>query len=565
MIDSFPATREQIIARHPLLEYCKALGWELKKRGRNWECLCPLHDDKNPSFKISETHNVWKCFGCDTGGSVIDLHAKLNNCSIGDAMRDLWPEETTDSWLKKERPREAPPAPVPAPNGNGNGAHEVAAYHYHDATGRVVFDVVRFDPKDFRQCRICEGKRVWSMEGVERIPYHLPELLAHPTSVWVVEGEKDAEILHTIGQIATCNPGGAGKWLPAFSQYLTGQCVYICPDRDEPGMRHGKQVLKSLEGICQWAKWIELPPEHQGKPIKDVADLRMACRNIEEFIDVLHGLQQRARLIEKGIECDSFTGLEMESDYIGENTRFNEVSLRLQNWMPSINVRSLGPGDVLGIIAGTGQLKTAVAQNILAANPNLPALFFQLELSSAAMFERMASIATGIDASEIQRIYQSGGRVDWQTSGKFKNLLVHTANVNMRRMDEEIARASAKLGRLPKVFVIDYVQLVSGTGSRYERVSEACEQTKRLAKKWNVIAILVSQISRKPEDADDEVKLHDAKESGSFENSCGVVLGIWKTSPQEMSCKVLKNTKGRAGKIVKMQLRENTFIIEPAV
>jgi hypothetical protein len=47
--DPFPATREQIIARHPLLEYCKALGWELKKRGRNWECLCPLHDDKNPS------------------------------------------------------------------------------------------------------------------------------------------------------------------------------------------------------------------------------------------------------------------------------------------------------------------------------------------------------------------------------------------------------------------------------------------------------------------------------------------------------------------------------------
>ena len=138
--DSFPATREQIIACHPLLEYCKALGWELKKRGRNWECLCPLHDDKNPSFKISEQHNVWKCFGCDTGGSVIDLHAKLNGMTIGEAMRDLWPEETTDSWLKKERPREVPPAPAPAPS--GNGAHEVAAYHYHDATWRAVLQIM---------------------------------------------------------------------------------------------------------------------------------------------------------------------------------------------------------------------------------------------------------------------------------------------------------------------------------------------------------------------------------------------------------------------------------------
>jgi hypothetical protein len=42
-----------------------------------------------------------------------------------------------------------------------------------------------------------------------------------------------------------------------------------------------------------------------------------------------------------------------------------------------------------------------------------------------------------------------------------------------------------------------------------------------------------------------EVGLYDGKESGSLENSCGVLLGIWKTSQIEMNCKVLKNTKGQ--------------------
>ena len=86
------------------------------------------------------------------------------------------------------------------------------------------------------------------MEGVERLPYRLPELLGHPASVWIVEGEKDVETLRSIRQTATCNPGGAGKWLPAFSQYLRGKCVYLAPDNDETGQKHMRSVLESLGG-----------------------------------------------------------------------------------------------------------------------------------------------------------------------------------------------------------------------------------------------------------------------------------------------------------------------------
>jgi replicative DNA helicase len=218
-------------------------------------------------------------------------------------------------------------------------------------------------------------------------------------------------------------------------------------------------------------------------------------------------------------------------------------------------------------MAHAGQCKTAAVQNILACNASLPGIFFELELSGPQMFERAAAISTGYDAWRISQIYDEGNHVDSKTPAKFANLLTCTASLSMKDIDAATARASAKLGCLPRVFVIDYAQLVRGYGTRYDRMSETCEEAKRLAKKWNAIGIIVSQVGRaagrSAENGDDsEVGLYDAKEGGSFENSCGLVLGVWKTSPTEMVCHVLKNTRGYAGKEAPMQLRGNTYIIE---
>jgi CHC2-type zinc finger protein/DnaB helicase-like protein len=568
--------REEIIVANPLLEYCQAQGLQLKKDGPRWKCLCPLHQEKTPSFTITPEKNLFKCFGCGEGGSVIDLHSKLRGISIGEAMRDLSPGRGVRSRSGNGSVPPSAKSKQPAreekesEQSEKEPLREVIAYDYHDATGKVVYQVVRYEPKTFKQCQIVDGKRVWNMEGVERLPYRLPELLGDPLSVWIVEGERDVETLRSVGQTATCNPAGVKKWLPAFSQYLRGKCVYIAADNDLPGQEHGREVLKSLEGIVEWVKWIELPKEHNGLPVKDVTDLRSHCPNREEFLSLLAYLQGKARLIDKGVDMEAYTMVELEQQYIAEIARFDEVSLSLANWLPAFNIRPLIPGDVLGIIAGTGQLKSAAAQNILACNPKMPALFFQLEISGPLMFERGAAIATEIDTWQIHRRYREGETVNWRKGGKMANLLVSIRSLNMKQLDEAISRSSAKLGSVPRVVVIDYVQLIKGEGTRYERVSEACEEAKRLAKKWNTIAILLSQIARKyrseanTEEEIREVSLCDAKESGSFEDSCSVVLGMWKTSTTEMKCRVLKNTKGLAGNTVAMKIRDGTFIIEPA-
>src|SRR5262245_7320476 len=89
---------------------------------------------------------------------------------------------------------------------NPNGQPQIAAtYDYRDEAGQLLYQVVRFDPKDFRQ-RQPDGKGwKWSLEAVRRrVLYRLPELLAAPPQkiVFVVEGERDADALLAIGAVA---------------------------------------------------------------------------------------------------------------------------------------------------------------------------------------------------------------------------------------------------------------------------------------------------------------------------------------------------------------------------
>ena len=82
-------TREEIITANPLVEYCEKIGLEMRREGHEWVCLCPLHDDRTPSFKINAEKQVFHCFGCGAGGSVIDLHMGMRGLSNGEAMREL--------------------------------------------------------------------------------------------------------------------------------------------------------------------------------------------------------------------------------------------------------------------------------------------------------------------------------------------------------------------------------------------------------------------------------------------------------------------------------------------
>jgi hypothetical protein len=235
-------------------------GREKFARG-TWTVPCPAHDDHDPSLDISE----------GTDGRVLMI------CRAGcsqEAVLIAAALDWTDLFSDESR----------------NGHREPFAgritdvYGYTDEQGTLLYQVVRMLPKAFRQRRPdSHGGFVWNMQGIARVPYHLPELIAGvEAGRWIIvcEGEADCDRLIREGFVATCNAGGAGKWLAAWSPIFKGAKVAVLVDNDEPGRQHGELVAASLVEAVEVVKVIELSglAEHG-----DVSDWLAAGGTVEEL------------------------------------------------------------------------------------------------------------------------------------------------------------------------------------------------------------------------------------------------------------------------------------------
>jgi hypothetical protein len=198
----------------------EARGCRTRDR-KTW--TCPAHDDTRASLSVTEGADGRVLLKCHAGCSIEQILAVL-----GKTTADLFP-------TKRE-------------------ARIVATYDYTDETGALLYQVVRFDPKDFRQRRP-DGKGGWSWKlgDTRRVPYRLRELRAAidaGDAVYIVEGEKDADAIHLAGCVATCNSGGAGKWTDAHAEALRGATdVRIVSDTDAPGRKHAEAVRASIARV----------------------------------------------------------------------------------------------------------------------------------------------------------------------------------------------------------------------------------------------------------------------------------------------------------------------------
>ena len=170
-------------------------------------------------------------------------------------------------------------------------ARVTQTYPYHDASGALVYEVVRMEPKSFRQRHKVNGEWVWNMKGVRRVLFNSPLLKDKPDwPVLVVEGEKDCLRVVASGLPVvpvTCS-GGAGKWRDEYSARLTGRRVAILPDNDEKGQQHARDVVGSL---IMWGvesvRVVYLPVKHGG----DVSDY-LAEHGPDELIAELKSAQE---------------------------------------------------------------------------------------------------------------------------------------------------------------------------------------------------------------------------------------------------------------------------------
>jgi 5S rRNA maturation endonuclease (ribonuclease M5) len=213
----------------------------VRKNSNGWQAKCPAHEDKKASLSIAVKDEK----------ILLHDHAGCTTEAILEA-RGLKPKDLfLESKTKEQKPA------------------IVATYDYTDEAGKLLFQTVRFEPKDFRQRRPDgKDKWIWNLSNVRLVPYRLPAIMKEP-SIFIVEGEKDADNLWKIGIPATCNPMGAGKWHAEWSKFFEGKEVFILPDLDEPGRKHAVDVGKKLYGHALRIKIIELP---KNAHVKDVSD-----------------------------------------------------------------------------------------------------------------------------------------------------------------------------------------------------------------------------------------------------------------------------------------------------
>lgn len=525
-----------------VIEVCQDRGLKFKKQGGEFYSACPFHGDgKRPNFRVNVEKNSWFCDVCNEGGGAVEFIAKLEHRDKKEVFRELVSKEA--------------PAPM------GPAGEIVATYDYTDRLGNLVYQVCRMSPKSFRQRRPDgKGGWIWNMEGIERVLYRLRDIQKPQNKhVWIVEGEKDVETIRGLGMAATCNVGGAGKWCDAYSRELKDKEVLLCGDNDDAGRKHVEKVLESIEGHASSVRRIEIPA-----PFKDVSDYAASFNDKQKLIAALMDMIDGAQVMLRGGTLPIKNMAELEREYIQEVKNSKTALVRLSDWLPSLRcVRPLIRGELVSIVGDTGTAKTYVLQHI-AMLCRVPTLLFELELPDALTFERFAGIANRKSGYDVYETYSASGAMDYSTVSH-----VYTctkAGLAPADLEGIINRAELKMANRPTLVLVDYVQLMGGGvgKSRYERVSAVAEQLKTVAKNTGTVVIMASQVGRDRQSV--EVHLHDAKDSGSIENSSGVVIGIWRDDNEAdtLNIRVLKNTKGRPSDVIKCHIDTSCMRITEA-
>jgi RecA-family ATPase len=194
-------------------------------------------------------------------------------------------------------PRQGGSKSKPKP-GNGTGKrlppwkNVSVVYPYNDAGGDLVLQVVRTldgNPRFVQRAPdgfldTGEPKWKWSVKHIpnhDKLLYRLPGLRASgDATVWITEGEKDADRLHDELLIATTGIGGAGKWRAEYADEFRGKHCVVLQDNDQAGRDHVATVARSLHGVAASVKVLLLP----GLPEKgDVSDWLDADGTVEEL------------------------------------------------------------------------------------------------------------------------------------------------------------------------------------------------------------------------------------------------------------------------------------------
>lgn len=202
------------------------------------------------------------------------------------------------------------------------------------------------------------------------------------------------------------------------------------------------------------------------------------------------------------------------------------------------NTAGMQPADLILVAARPSMGKTALVLNIaqyVAFKSDLPLAVFSLEMSREQLVNRLFSLESRVDSQHIR----TGNLSDreWEDLidgagivGRSKLIIDDTPGISVPELRSKCRKF--KLEHDIQMVIIDYLQLMSGSGrtdSRQQEVSEISRALKALARELSVPVIALSQLSRAVEQRPDHrPMLSDLRESGAIEQDADVVMFIYR-------------------------------------
>ena len=198
----------------------------------------------------------------------------------------------------------------------------------------------------------------------------------------------------------------------------------------------------------------------------------------------------------------------------------------------------LQPSDLVLIAARPSMGKTAfvlnIAQNI-AFHENLCCAIFSLEMSKEQLVNRLFSLESRVEAQQLRTGNLSEN--EWEALAEGADIIANskliiddTPGISISELRSKCRKY--KLEHDLKIIIIDYLQLMTGSGkseSRQQEISEISRSLKALARELSVPVVALSQLSRAVEQRPDHrPMMSDLRESGAIEQDADVVMFIYR-------------------------------------
>ncbi|MCE5222074.1 MAG: phage/plasmid primase, P4 family [Clostridium sp.] len=278
-------------------------------------CKCPSHDDNKASLTITynakDKKTLLNCgAGCDTKDVLSSVGLSISDL-FDDQIKSVEKINCKDGFENYDQVIQY------LYENSINGDEVINVYKFKDESNKIVYLKLRTKDKKFLHVRLINNYLIWGLKSgsyyetfkgsnifssnekntkeievkeQQKILYNLPSVLKGITedkTIYIVEGEKDADNLIKNGLIATTTSTGGGvgneKWNDSYSRYFKSAKVVILPDNDSSGQQFADQVKESILNYCYRVQVLTISNIEKG----DISDWFEEGHSILELYELL--------------------------------------------------------------------------------------------------------------------------------------------------------------------------------------------------------------------------------------------------------------------------------------